>query len=744
MFVCYRMALITVTILFLLLPLVCSNIIVRENVVFEKVNEISTTRSQWLVAIQLDFDPYGKLIRHIGREIVLAQKHIFGAEKDPNTGGMKNVTKSTLHLLRTMTFEFLNFKHAQEYLAAEFTDIRGMGRSKRSLIPIIGKGLSYMFGVLTEADIESLRINIKRLAKEQQNIKHVVNESLTILKNIQGQVRDNRRSINNIIDDITDITDRLRKSIKGLSHVQDYLELYAMLDRANAEIRELLNIARDHLQVMRLQLSMLSLGHVSSTIISPSQLKSLLIDIKERLSPQFTLPFDPEHDIWTFYKTITCTTLIDKHHIIVVIAVPLIDNTGMYEVYKIHNIPVPYRFNQTTIRAKYKLETTHIAVDLKRTKFAALSVPEAASCSDTLRPYCTFSSPAYSVISTKMCVMQLFGGDRDRIKEYCQEIVLPNAPSPQAEYLRNGHWLITSEKPLTLSLLCNMTQSTIVTKPPMDIVALNATCSAHDAHFSLLPYYHEESKYNMTSTFTTLLQKYSTKVVHVWEKFDRQMPNTSLIIPPKLKDVDEVPLDRLIDELNDYNLSLEPMDMDYDRYILYGLVTFLFILLLVAFCFRTKLLNCLKRYSMFSKLINYKWSGGGGEGEISQQSPPVWVRSEMPTPSAPTRDAAPGLVRSAKSTPSAPTGDASVQIDGQKVYFRPDRDLSLRYLQEKYVRPASVNVMPTNSTNINLSTEVAANISAVLTQDRHEQNVQVDKSSSLPRLSSVYPEICPV
>jgi hypothetical protein len=49
-----------------------------------------------------------------------------------------------------------------EYLTAEFKDIRSMGRSSLSLLPFVGKGLNALFGVLTEADIESLKVNIRK------------------------------------------------------------------------------------------------------------------------------------------------------------------------------------------------------------------------------------------------------------------------------------------------------------------------------------------------------------------------------------------------------------------------------------------------------------------------------------------------------------------------------------------------------------------------------------------------------
>jgi hypothetical protein len=91
---------------------------------------------------------------------------------------------------------------------------------------------------------------------------------------------------------------------------------------------------------------MLSLGHLSPTVIRPSELRTLLTEIKNELNSKFKLPFDPEVDIWTFYKTVTCTTLLDTEHLTVVMSIPLLDNMGTFEVYKVYNLPLPHGSNQ--------------------------------------------------------------------------------------------------------------------------------------------------------------------------------------------------------------------------------------------------------------------------------------------------------------------------------------------------------------------------------------------------------------
>lgn len=75
------------------------------------------------------------------------------------------------------------------------------------------------------------------------------------------------------------------------------------------------HIGRTHVQNLWIQLNMLSLGHLSPGLISPRELKRLLIEIKTKLPGTLRLPADPNQDIWSFYKLLTCSTTIDGNKI---------------------------------------------------------------------------------------------------------------------------------------------------------------------------------------------------------------------------------------------------------------------------------------------------------------------------------------------------------------------------------------------------------------------------------------------
>ena len=87
-------------------------------------------------------------------------------------------------------------------------------------------------------------------------------------------------------------------------------------------------------------------------------------------------------------------------------AIPLIDTTGEYELFRVHSFAIPRnRANQTTLLASYNLEANAIAVDKKRTQFALLTAEEINACSRHHLHFCTFQSPVYSILGSTACLV---------------------------------------------------------------------------------------------------------------------------------------------------------------------------------------------------------------------------------------------------------------------------------------------------------------------------------------------------
>jgi len=124
------------------------------------------------------------------------------------------------------------------------------------------------------------------------------------------------------------------------------------------------------LEDLKLQLNMLSLGHLSPSIITPKFLKSLLISIATQLPPALSLPLAPVPHQWQYYKFLTCTTMLHENQILVIISVPLLDRNGQFEIFQVHNFLVCRRNysdetskQERTMLAKYQIESQMLAIN---------------------------------------------------------------------------------------------------------------------------------------------------------------------------------------------------------------------------------------------------------------------------------------------------------------------------------------------------------------------------------------------
>lgn len=55
---------------------------------------------------------------------------------------------------------------------------------------------------------------------------------------------------------------------------------------------------------------MLTLVHLSPTVVLPANLRQLLSEIASKLPPNLKLPYDPDTDRWSYYRILPCTTLV--------------------------------------------------------------------------------------------------------------------------------------------------------------------------------------------------------------------------------------------------------------------------------------------------------------------------------------------------------------------------------------------------------------------------------------------------
>ena len=486
-------------------------VIIHENAIFHKVNEITTTRARWLVTFVQDLSPFKYFVAHVSADIDNVANitdaiidHYDGPKQDSFHNTLLNLKEEISYLDKTL-----------EGIIQSYTSYKLLGsRTRRSVIPVIGRIMSFMFGTISESELDDVKRGINELSQNQQDIIHILDEQMTILNVSRVQIAQNRDAIIDLVKCMNLFDARLRKLTEAVQqwfeHIEMFVNIYSQMDLILSGIKDAIQRAVFYLENLRLELNMLSLDHLSPSTITPQALKLLLTQIKTRLPSSLKLPEDPETNIWYFYRTLTCTTVLDGDKILVLISIPLLDYNGEFDVFKAFSVPAPlHDLSKSSglpdMVAKYSIEYPGLLIDKDRRQYALLTADEMQTCGNTAIKYCSPKNAVLPVNLHNLCILALFFKDNNKVDKYCQKIVEPNAILPAATYIASGHWLVTAKAPLEFSIVClasngrksPKTQSIQRMTTFVDVISLQSGCHAANDYLNLPPYYIMSLKSNI-------------------------------------------------------------------------------------------------------------------------------------------------------------------------------------------------------------------------------------------------------
>ena len=127
---------------------------------------------------------------------------------------------------------------------------------------------------------------------------------------------ENRDNINELTGSLFQLSrqlDKITQTLEGqIVKLEEFVQVYLQLDIIVAQVKQMINNGKIYMEHLSAQLDMLSLGHVSPSTITPKNLKQLLLEMQSKLPYHLTLPEDPVKDLWKYYQTLTCTTILDE------------------------------------------------------------------------------------------------------------------------------------------------------------------------------------------------------------------------------------------------------------------------------------------------------------------------------------------------------------------------------------------------------------------------------------------------
>ena len=178
---------------------------VRQNVVFRKVSEVTTTRSRWSLTFVTDLNPYITVMKTVEGNInnLLGVIQTVEEKRAPETNGLVNDFRGLDNELKTLRETYFGVNtRLGEYHALHT-------RTRRSLVPFIGQAFSFLFGTVSEGDLGAIRQNLHILRNNQVELAHIVQESMSLINVSRARITEDSQTLNLIVSDMGALNDQI-------------------------------------------------------------------------------------------------------------------------------------------------------------------------------------------------------------------------------------------------------------------------------------------------------------------------------------------------------------------------------------------------------------------------------------------------------------------------------------------------------------------------------------------------------
>ena len=234
-------------------------------------------------------------------------------------------------------------------------------------------------------------------------------------------------------------------------------------------------------------------------IIPPDIFKDILhkIETDIKLHARLKLCEDPETNIWSYYGTIKLTPIVLEDCLMLILTVPLVDQSLQMNLYKVYNLPMLHPI--LYVHAQYELESTYLATIMDGMFITLPTALDVRLCLMTNRHLCMFNQALYPMEQMNWCVYALFINDEERIEKNC--VLKTINRTTNLAYSLDGYlWAISALATEKLQLRCVMETCVLMNKPPLQIVDISNGCEAYSASIYI------PAKSELTTTIQSITQ----------------------------------------------------------------------------------------------------------------------------------------------------------------------------------------------------------------------------------------------
>ncbi|XP_073841172.1 uncharacterized protein [Musca autumnalis] len=287
--------------------------------------------------------------------------------------------------------------------------------------------------------------HMKQLLKNQTSI---INSTLNIFKQDELQLKENFDSLDYQMNNIEKRLHENEQENHQFNLFQNMVSLSSQLT--------LISVRLHRIQTAIITtLSDSHHGKISPMLLSPLQLQSELIQVRNHLPPALQLPVRQEN-LLQLYKIMNVKGGITENHIIFYITIPLCDPESL-ELLKLHPIPAPINSTMMIIRPCSDL----IAITAHRDEYYTLTEQEWAACTPLTEDevLCPNMQSKFNADAAKcLCEISLLN---NITRPSCS--VDPFIENTSMTQLKHGNqWMYTMSHQTQITTVCNQEHSRVI------------------------------------------------------------------------------------------------------------------------------------------------------------------------------------------------------------------------------------------------------------------------------------------
>ena len=215
-------------------------------------------------------------------------------------------------------------------------------------------------------------------------------------------------------------------------------------------------------------------------IIPPDILKKILHEIEEDIKSHARLKLceDRETNIWSYYRTIKLIPIVLEDYLMLILTVPLIDQSLHMNLYKVHNLSMSHP--TLHVHVQYESEGSYLATLMEGMFLTLPTTLDVRLCLMMKGHLCMFNQALYPVEHMNWCIYALFINDKDQMER--NSLLRTINQTTNLAYSLDGYlWAISALATEKLQIRCVMETHVITIRPPLQIVDISNGCEAYSS-----------------------------------------------------------------------------------------------------------------------------------------------------------------------------------------------------------------------------------------------------------------------